>query len=64
MNPDVARENRELHTLRAQVAAVMELHGPDPEAARSGRLVCAGCATHVTFTPWPCATAKALGAEL
>lgn len=24
----------------------------------------AGCATHVTFTPWPCATAKALGAEL
>lgn len=51
----------ELDALRIQVAAVRELHTPDPKKAKWGQLVCAGCATHVTFTPWPCATAKALG---
>lgn len=56
---DLAAENRELHTLRAQVAAVLEIHRPGNDPYGPPR--CAGCATDVTFAWWPCPTAKALG---
>ena len=59
---DPTGEERELHRLRAQVAAVRKLHVLDERKARWGHDVCAGCATHVTFTPWPCKTLQALDA--
>lgn len=57
---DLAAENRELHRLRAQVAAVLNLHALDEDMARYGRHVCKGCATHMTFAWWPCATVEAV----
>lgn len=46
----------------AQVAAVRALHSRDERKAAMGLDHCAGCSTHVTFTPWPCKTVQALDA--
>lgn len=44
----------------AQVADVRALHSRDERKAAMGLDVCAGCATHVTYTPWPCKTVQTL----
>lgn len=43
------------------VVAVLALHHPYD---RGSGPQCKGCATHVTFTSWPCATVKAVYAAL
>lgn len=42
--------------LVAVLREVQRIHAPKESA---GRLVCAGCQTHVTFTPWHCPTVRA-----
>jgi hypothetical protein len=42
----------------AAVQRVRELHTPLDRGLGPN---CQGCATHVTFTPWPCKTIRALG---
>jgi len=41
--------------------AVLKLHRPVDDGAGAQ---CKGCATHVTFTRWPCATYRAITREL
>ena len=48
----------ELREARAKIVAIADLHSPADSGAG---LYCAGCRTHVTYTPWPCATARLLG---
>lgn len=62
MNADVARENRELHTLRQGRAAVLALHRPDPYG------YCTECVTGEDSVGYlvfgqksPCPTVEALG---
>jgi len=43
------------------VEAVLELHAP---LDRGAGPQCAGCATHVTFTRWPCKTVEAIRTAL
>jgi hypothetical protein len=47
--------------LLAAVEAVLELHRP---LDRGTGTQCQGCATHVTYTPWPCPTYQAITAAL
>lgn len=45
----------------AGLRAVLDLHHP---VDRGAGPQCAGCATHVTFTDWPCLTVQAITREL
>lgn len=45
----------------AALHAVLDLHAPVDNG--TGQL-CSGCATHVTFTWWPCATVNAIQGAL
>jgi hypothetical protein len=47
--------------LLAAIEAVLELHQP---LDRGTGAQCQGCATHVTFTRWPCPTYEAISAAL
>ena len=47
--------------LLAAVEAVLNLH---QQADRGAGARCKGCATHVTFTPWPCPTYRAITTAL
>lgn len=46
----------------AALRDVLKLHSPI--ADRGAGQMCAGCATHVTFTDYPCATVLAITAAL
>jgi hypothetical protein len=47
--------------LAGALEAVLKLHQPDDRGAGA---CCKGCATHVTFTRWPCLTVQAITAKL
>lgn len=51
---------KERTNLRAQIAAVRDLHSRDEKYAAYGVDHCAGCRTVATYTPWPCKTVIAL----
>jgi hypothetical protein len=45
----------------AALRAVLDLHQPyEPYRDTPPDMFCAGCKTHVTMTPWPCATVKSI----
>lgn len=45
------------------IQRVRELHAPEDQG--TGELLCQGCATHVTYTPWAkCKTIRAIGGGL
>jgi len=48
----------------AALRAVLDLHAPDAHPLALQDVKCKGCATHVTFTEWPCATVRALAEAL
>lgn len=43
--------------LFAAMRDILDLHGPKDRGAGPQ---CKGCATHVTFTAWPCRTVQAI----
>ena len=57
----IAAARTAMPRLLAAVEAVLELHKP---ADRGTGAQCKGCATHVTFTRWPCPTYLAITSAL
>lgn len=59
-SPAVQKLIAERDEARDQVRAVRDLHVP---LDRGTGPQCQGCATHITFIPWPCATIRALDTQ-
>lgn len=50
--------------LGGAVQAVLDLHAPEAHPLALNDVRCKGCATHVTFAQWPCATVQVMARAL
>jgi hypothetical protein len=51
------RREEAAQELFVAVRDILDMHAPYDRGAGPK---CAGCGTHVTFTPWPCVTVQAI----